>query len=57
MFGTLDRLIPPEAGAAIADGLIDGRVGYFEGCGHAPFMTQPQQFTERLLQFIQAHTS
>lgn len=57
MFGTLDRLIPPEAGAVIADVLIDGQVGYFEGCGHAPFMTQPQQFTERLLQFIQAHTS
>lgn len=57
MFGTLDRLIPPEAGAVVAEQLVAGRVDYFEGCGHAPFMTQPQQFAERLMEFIQAHTS
>jgi pimeloyl-[acyl-carrier protein] methyl ester esterase len=57
MFGTLDRLIPPEAGAVVAEQLVAGQVDYFEGCGHAPFMTQPQQFAERLMEFIQAHTS
>jgi len=52
MFGGLDRLIPPTAGQAVVDLVPKASVSYFDECGHAPFMTQPERFTQQLLAFF-----
>ncbi|PWQ95928.1 hypothetical protein DKT75_11135 [Leucothrix arctica] len=57
MFGELDQLVPVAVGAALQNAFPDIMVSYFEGCGHAPQLTQPERFAEKLLYFISQHTS
>lgn len=52
MFGCLDRLVPLELSEQIMQMVPGAKVSYFDDCGHAPFLTQPEQFTEKLLDFI-----
>ena len=57
MFGELDQLVPVAVGQALQNDFPDIMVSYFEGCGHAPHITQPERFAEKLLYFISQHTS
>ena len=57
MFGELDQLVPVNAGRALKDTCPDMTVSYFDGCAHAPHITQPERFVEKLVHFISQHTS
>lgn len=57
MFGEFDHLVPVSVGQALTNEYNDMTVSYFDGCGHAPHMTQSIRFTEKLLDFISQHTS
>lgn len=52
ILGGLDRLIPRSLGLEITRRVPHAKVTYFDDCGHAPFLTQPERFTEKLLEFI-----
>lgn len=53
ILGQLDHLIPAAVSANILALQPNAVVTEFEGCGHAPFLTQPERFTKQLLAFIQ----
>ena len=57
MFGELDKLVPASAGDALQQEFPDIMISYFEGCGHAPHMTQAERFAKTLLNYISQHTS
>jgi len=57
MFGELDALVPVSTGQALQYKYPDTIISYFDGCGHAPHMTQSERFAEKLLHFISQHTS
>jgi len=46
--GDADAIIPPAAGRHLAGALPDAAWHGFEGCGHAPFLTQPERFNTEL---------
>jgi len=50
--GEFDKICPASASAYMADRLPMGELKVMQGCGHAPFMTQPEQFNELLLEFL-----
>lgn len=50
--GEFDKICPASASAYMADRLPMGELKVMPGCGHAPFMTQPEQFNELLLEFL-----
>ena len=47
--GQYDRVTHPEAGRWLAERLPHGRYHEFARCGHAPFLSHPEQFAELLL--------
>ena len=53
MFGGMDRLIPVSLAERIKAEVPEAKVSYFDECGHAPFLTQPERFTKKLLEFLQ----
>lgn len=57
MFGELDQLIPVSVGQALQNESPNIMTSYFESCGHAPHITQPERFAEKLLHFISQHAS
>lgn len=50
--GQLDRLAPPAAGKYLAEHLPHAQLALLPGSGHAPFLTQPQRFRERIEAFL-----
>jgi pimeloyl-[acyl-carrier protein] methyl ester esterase len=50
--GSHDRLAPPAAGAVLGDRIPGARYCEFRGAGHAPFLSQPQQFENTLREFL-----
>lgn len=52
--GRLDRLTPPEAGRAMAEGAAAGAYHCFPRAAHAPFLSDPEPFVELIDEFIQA---
>lgn len=50
--GQLDRLVPPAAGRYLAAQLPHVQLAVLDGAGHAPFLTRPQRYAERLLEFL-----
>ncbi|HBG06938.1 MAG: O-methylpimelyl-ACP methylesterase [Geobacteraceae bacterium GWC2_58_44] len=50
--GELDKICPASASAYMADRLPMGRLKVMEGCGHAPFMTRPEQFNGLVREFL-----
>lgn len=46
--GTRDRVVPPEAGAYLAEHVAGGELVALDA-GHAPFVEQPDAFTEAVL--------
>lgn len=50
--GELDTICPASASAYMAERLPAARLEIVPGCGHAPFMTRPEQFNELLKDFL-----
>jgi pimeloyl-ACP methyl ester esterase len=50
--GELDSICPASASAYMADRLPMGSLRIMQGCGHAPFMTRPEQFNDLLDAFL-----
>ena len=50
--GELDAICPASASAYMADRLPLAALDVMNGCGHAPFMTRPEQFNERVKGFV-----
>jgi pimeloyl-[acyl-carrier protein] methyl ester esterase len=50
--GRLDRLAPPAAGRYLAAQLPRAQWVEYDRSGHAPFLSQPQQFESRLREFL-----
>lgn len=48
MHGECDAVIPVEAGRWLADQCPSKQIELFGNCGHAPFLTQPEQFNQTL---------
>jgi len=51
LHGDRDGITPPAAGAWLTQALPKGKWSVFSGAAHAPFLSQPQIFVERLLEF------
>lgn len=52
--GELDGICPASASAYMAQRLPEATLRIMPGCGHAPFMTRPEQFNELLRDFLAA---
>ena len=50
--GELDAICPAGASAYMADRLPKASLDIMQGCGHAPFMTRPEQFNEIVGSFL-----
>jgi pimeloyl-ACP methyl ester esterase len=50
--GELDSICPAAASAYMAEKLPLGTLHIMQGCGHAPFMTRPEQFNEVVRTFL-----
>ena len=50
--GELDTICPASASAYMADRLPMAQLNIVQGCGHAPFMTRPEQFNDLVRAFI-----
>lgn len=52
ILGQADRLVPPNAGAALKALRHDVRVEIMPGAGHAPFLSHPDDFVARVSRFL-----
>jgi pimeloyl-ACP methyl ester esterase len=50
--GELDSICPAAASAYMADRLPKATLRIMEGCGHAPFMTRPEQFNDLVRKYL-----
>ena len=50
--GALDTICPAAASRFMAERLPMATLGIMEGCGHAPFMTRPEQFNTMVREFL-----
>lgn len=55
--GSRDRLVPPAAIDWLAQQLPRGQAHIFRGAGHAPFLSDPEAFSQAVLAFLNAHRS
>lgn len=55
--GELDSICPASASAYMAERLPMASLEIMEGCGHAPFMTRPEQFNNMLRTFLAETTN
>ncbi len=51
--GERDRLVPVGAAQYVADRLPDARLEIIPGAGHAPFLSHPAVFMQKLNEFVQ----
>lgn len=54
MHGDRDRICRPEAGRWLADAIPGSELVWYEGCGHAPFLSRPERFNADLLRFMES---
>ena len=52
LHGEQDAICPASASAYMAERLPMAELQVLTGCGHAPFMTRPEEFNERLREFL-----
>ena len=52
LHGELDTICPADASRYMAERLPDATLRIMEGCGHAPFMTRPEQFNALVREFL-----
>lgn len=50
--GERDTLIPPQAAQYLASHLPDARLATIRGAAHAPFLSNPDEFVEHILDFL-----
>lgn len=50
--GEVDTVCPASASRYMGERLPDARVEIYPGCGHAPFMSRPEQFNAQLRAFL-----
>jgi pimeloyl-[acyl-carrier protein] methyl ester esterase len=55
MHGACDRLVPPEAGRYMAGQMPKAQWVLFDDAGHAPFLSHPELFREKLEAFLHAN--
>lgn len=53
LHGAMDRIVPIEAGKALAAALPDAELQVLEGCGHVPTLTQPRKVARAIREFLQ----
>lgn len=54
MHGDQDRVCLPQASEWLTQTIPGSRRYSFKGCGHAPFLSHPEQFNRELLCFVEA---
>lgn len=52
LHGDRDLICLPQASEYLANGLKSVRRTVFSGCGHAPFLTRPEQFNREIISFV-----
>lgn len=52
MHGDMDKIVPLEAGRALAAKLPDAEFQVLEGCGHVPTLTQPKKVAGAIRSFL-----
>lgn len=52
LHGDRDPICLPQASHYLAEGLRSARRTVFSGCGHAPFLTSPEQFNREIISFV-----
>jgi pimeloyl-ACP methyl ester carboxylesterase len=52
LHGDLDKVVPLEAGKALAAALVDAELQVLEGCGHVPTLTQPKKVADAMRAFL-----
>lgn len=52
LHGDRDLICLPQASQYLAEGLKFSRRTVFSGCGHAPFLTRPEQFNHEIISFV-----
>ncbi|HJV33736.1 alpha/beta fold hydrolase [Geomonas sp.] len=50
--GELDGICPASASAYMAERMPTATLNIMKGCGHAPFMTRPEEFNEVVREFL-----
>ncbi|MGE5758081.1 MAG: alpha/beta fold hydrolase, partial [Sideroxydans sp.] len=50
--GARDKLTPPQASSYLAQTMPHARVVEIEGAAHAPFLSHPEIFIERVKTFL-----
>jgi len=53
LHGSCDTISLPEASQYMAEHIPDAAMGVMEGCGHAPFMSRPEEFNRLLEGFLE----
>ncbi|TDY04082.1 pimeloyl-ACP methyl ester esterase BioH [Thiohalophilus thiocyanatoxydans] len=54
IFGEYDMLVPPSTAKALAEYFDDSLQVVIDGAGHAPFVSQPQQFIQHVMTCLHA---
>ncbi|WP_137725217.1 alpha/beta fold hydrolase [Prescottella subtropica] len=52
LHGTADTVVDVTAGEHAATLVPDARASYWEGCGHGPFVEDPQRFVREVREFV-----
>ena len=52
IIGDDDKMTPPRAGMAVADGLTDVRQRRLAGCGHSMLSEKPNEVLDELAAFL-----
>jgi pimeloyl-[acyl-carrier protein] methyl ester esterase len=52
MHGESDMLIPSGAGRWLSDNMKDAKLESFQNCSHAPFLSNPDRFASKLVEFL-----
>ncbi len=52
LHGDMDKIVPLDAGKALAAALPDSELQVLEGCGHVPTLTQPKKVADAIRAFL-----
>jgi 3-oxoadipate enol-lactonase len=52
LHGEIDKIVPLEAGRALAAALANAELEVLEGCGHVPTLTQPKKIVNAMRAFL-----
>lgn len=56
VWGSSDRIVPPEHGRWMAEHIPGARLSVLRGAGHMPFYQQPEKFNRLVLSFLRDET-